>query len=119
MSTSPTNHSTLIYISTPPTPDCEALEYALALAAFDLDVAILFAGDGLFWLQSNQSARSVGGKSPSKLLAALPMFGIEDVGYSSSTALDAAGLNLTDTAKHLNQDECAQWLSRANHVVSF
>lgn len=110
---------TLIHVTTPPSPDCEALEYALALAAFDLEVAILFTGDGLFWLQPNQEARTNGGKSPSKLLAALPMFGIDQVGYSSSTALGAAGLNLTDTAKRLNQDECAQWLSRANHVVSF
>ena len=72
--------STLIHVTPPPSPDCEALEYALALAAFDLEVAIVFSGDGLFWLQPNQSARSVGGKSPSKLLAALPMFGIENVG---------------------------------------
>lgn len=91
----------------------------MALAAFDLEVAIVFSGDGLFWLQPNQSARSVGGKSPSKLLAALPMFGIENVGYSSSVALDADSLNLSDNATRLNQDECAQWLSRANHVVSF
>lgn len=111
--------STLIHVTTPPSPDCEALEYALALAAFDLEVAIVFSGDGLFWLQPNQSARSVGGKSPLKLLAALPMFGIENVGYSSSVALDADSLNLSDNATRLNQDECAQWLSRANHVVSF
>jgi tRNA 2-thiouridine synthesizing protein C len=110
--------ATLIHITTPPTPDCEALEYALALAAFDLDVAILFTGDGLFWLQENQAARVSGGKNPSKLLAALPLFGIEEVGYCLSKD-EADDLPLTAGATLINQDTRQQWLASAKHIVSF
>lgn len=71
----------LVHITTPPTPDCEALEYALAMAAFDLDVRVLFSGYGLGWLMNGQTPRKSGGKNPAKLLAALPMYGIDDIGY--------------------------------------
>jgi tRNA 2-thiouridine synthesizing protein C len=109
---------TLIHVTTPPSPDCEALEYALALAAFDLEVAILFTGDGLFWLQPNQEARTNGGKSPSKLLAALPMFGIDQVGYS--VANDKSNhLKLITGANRLDQKTRLQWVSSASHIVSF
>jgi tRNA 2-thiouridine synthesizing protein C len=110
--------STLIHVTTPPSPDCEALEYALALAAFDLEVAILFTGDGLFWLQPNQEARSTGGKSPSKLLAALPMFGIGEVGYCLNKD-EAEDLPLTAGATLINHDTRQQWLASAKHIVSF
>jgi tRNA 2-thiouridine synthesizing protein C len=110
--------STLIHVTTPPSPDCEALEYALALAAFDLEIAILFTGDGLFWLQPNQEARSAGGKSPSKLLAALPMFGIDQVGYSVAND-KSSHLTLITSANRLDRKTCLEWISSASHIVSF
>lgn len=68
-----------IYINTAPTRDCEALELALAMAAFDHHVNLVFAGAGRHWLNASQAPRCEGGKSPSKLLASLPMYGIKRV----------------------------------------
>ncbi len=102
----------LIHITTPPTPDCEALEYALAMAAFDLDVRVLFSGRGLHWLTQNQSARRAGGKNPSKLLAALPMYGIDKagcLGVSDAGNLPANVIPVTDVS---------DWLC-GRQVVSF
>lgn len=75
------NKPLLIHITSAPTPDCEALEYALAMAAFDLDVRLLFSGAGLGWLVQGQSSRKPDGKNPAKLLSALPMYGIDELGY--------------------------------------
>ena len=77
----------LIHITTPPTPDCEALEYALAMAAFDLDVRVLFSGRGLYWLTAGQQPRKPAGKNPEKLLAALPMYGIDEVARISGPVM--------------------------------
>jgi len=66
----------LIIIESSPTPDLEASELALALAAFDLPVQVLFRGAGVFWLL-HQEERKIGGKSASKVLAAFPMYDIK------------------------------------------
>lgn len=80
----------LIHITQPPTPNCEALEYALAMAAFDLDVSILFSGRGVYWLKPSQQARITGGKNPQKLLAALPMYGIENIYFDPTPGIEAS-----------------------------
>lgn len=68
----------LIIIESAPTADLEASEIALALAAFDLPVQVVFRGMGVFWLL-NQEARKTGGKSASKVLAAFPMYDIDQL----------------------------------------
>lgn len=66
----------LVVIETPPSPDLEASELALALAAFDIPVQVVFRGAGVFWLLA-QNSRKEGGKSASKVLAAFPLYGIK------------------------------------------
>ena len=104
--------SILILVTQPPTPDCEALEYALAMAAFDISVKLLFTGDGVYWLQQNQAARKTGGKSPSKLLAATGLYGVEDIGYISDSYATADFQSLT-------QAEASHWINTSHHVVTF
>jgi len=104
--------SILILVTQPPTPDCEALEYALAMAAFDIPVKLLFVGDGAYWLQQNQTARKTGGKSPSKLLAASSMYGIGDIGYVSDSYT-------TTDFQSLTQAEASHWINSSHHVVTF
>lgn len=105
----------LIHIATPPTSDCEAIEFALAMAAFDLEVRVLFSGDGLFWLQPNQQPRKPGGKSPQKLLAALSMYGVEDIAcinQSTSCYPIAKGV------REITSGEAREWFT-SHQTVSF
>lgn len=103
----------LIHITTAPTPDCEALEYALAMAAFDLDVRLLFSGAGLAWLMAGQSPRKRDGKSPSKLLSALPMYGIDELGYLADPRFSEIELS---HARQLHDDH--NWFD-GRQTVSF
>ncbi|TNC84088.1 MAG: hypothetical protein CSH36_15440 [Thalassolituus sp.] len=102
----------LIIITTPPTPDCEALEFALAMAAFDHDVNIVFCGDGLFWLQPGQTARKPGGKNPQKLIKALPMYGIESI-----SALNPGSIRLPDNTTEVSQPDIQHWLDNYDTVT--
>ena len=102
----------LIHITTPPTPDCEALEYALAMAAFDLDVRVLFSGRGKLWLTPTQSPRREGGKNPTKLLAALAMYGIEEAGFTGELTTGNGVANIVRVT------DVADWMN-GRQVVSF
>jgi len=111
--------SILINITRPPTADCEALEYALAMAAFDIDVKILFSGRGIDWLNAGQASRKPGGKSPTKLLAALPMYGIDNIAVVGGPALSDENPKTFDACQTISQQEAANWARGAHHVVSF
>ena len=69
-----------ILIHTPPTADLEASELALALAAFDLPISLFFCGLGLTWLMP-QNARKPQGKSATKVLTSLPLYGVDNIYY--------------------------------------
>jgi len=102
----------LILVTTPPTPDCEALEFALAMAAFDHDVSILFCGDGLFWLEAGQSERKPGGKNPQKLVKALPMYGIDN-----ASALHPGNRKLPGNIKEASDIDVQNWLNEYDTVT--
>ncbi len=63
----------------------EALDFALASAAFDQQVSLLFMGDGLFQLIKNQQSVN-GKKNIEKTLNSLSLFEIENIYYSDSCA---------------------------------
>ncbi|MEC8103501.1 MAG: DsrE family protein [Pseudomonadota bacterium] len=107
----------LVHIRHIPTQDCEALEYALAMAAFDLPVRLLFSGNGVHWLNKQHGALKDGSKSPSKLLAACSMYEIDHIGLTSDPELDDGSLVKDVTI--LNSGEVASWMAAAHHVVSF
>ena len=73
-----------------------ALDAALAAAAFDQPVNILFMGDGVLHLQANQDSRAIGLKNIGSLLSSLPLYDVETVFADAETAqlsgveLDAA-----------------------------
>lgn len=67
-----------IIISSPPSADLEASELALALTAFEMPVQLFFVGLGVTWL-IDQQARKPNGKAANKVIAALPMYGVEQV----------------------------------------
>lgn len=88
------SHTTIV-ISSPPDPDLEALDLPLALAAFDQSVCLLFMGSGIFWLLEAQSSRKPMGKSPSRVISALPLYDCGPVYYSGA---DAERMNVSDAA---------------------
>lgn len=57
----------------------EALDLALAAAAFGVPTGLLFMDDGVLQLLKGQDAAQISRKSLAANLQALPMFGVEDV----------------------------------------
>jgi tRNA 2-thiouridine synthesizing protein C len=65
----------------------EALDAALAAAAFEQRVQLLFTGDGVWNLLPGQSPDVINSKDTSKMLQALSYYDIEEV-YADAASLD-------------------------------
>lgn len=70
----------------------EALDMALACAAFEQRVALLFLGDGVLQLAGAQQAEAIGQKPLDKQLGALPLYDVDAL-YADADALAARGLS--------------------------
>lgn len=116
-----TDTSTLIILSSPPSQDLEPLELALALAAFDHPVTLLLTGAGIGWLNRLQQPRKPAGKSPDKLVGALPMYDIERVYYSQADQrkLTPVSNTLHAVAKPLETPAIQQLLQQHKHCLRF
>ena len=75
----------------------EALDVALAAAAFDQDVALLFLGDGVWQLLRSQHADAIGQKPLDQQLSVLPLYDINNV-YADAEALLERHLQPADLA---------------------
>lgn len=113
--------ATLLILSSPPGQDMEALELVLALAAFEHPVSVLLLGSGIGWLNTPQQPRKRGGKSPDKLVSALPMYDIEQVFYRVDDTHGHApptGIQAT-LATGLSNDETRHLIQQHHHCLSF
>jgi tRNA 2-thiouridine synthesizing protein C len=63
-----------------------SLDVALASAAFEQPVDLLFIGDGVLHLQAGQESQARGLRNKGKLLASLPLYGIERVYVDADAA---------------------------------
>ncbi|UXD87526.1 DsrE family protein [Thalassolituus hydrocarboniclasticus] len=110
-----------IVIRSAPANDPEALEMALALAAFEHEIRLIFQGPGIFWLMKTQEARKPGGKSPAKVISALPMYDCEAIFYAQSDLqqLNIPAENLTPLAKPLSYSDITELLRSSQHCLSF
>jgi tRNA 2-thiouridine synthesizing protein C len=98
-----------------------SLDVALAAAAFDQPVSLLFAGDGVLQLLPGQDCTSLGVKSLGKLLASLPLYGIEQVNVDAEAA-ELYGLTLEDSpvkARALDREGMSQLVHCHDHVLGF
>ncbi|CAA0093847.1 Intracellular sulfur oxidation protein DsrF [BD1-7 clade bacterium] len=66
----------------------ESLDMALATAAFDQQVQILFLGDGVFALKNEQQTETLQRKNISKTLPALELYDINDVFVCTQSLAD-------------------------------
>ena len=93
----------------------EAIDLALAAASFDQDVSLLFTGNGLFQLVSEQSPNDVGRKNLPKMLKALPIYGIRCFA-EQNTLLDAS--QIADTTV-LSKAQVKQLINEHDTVLHF
>ena len=68
-----------------------ALDLAMAAAAFEQDVSLLFLGAGVSQLIAGQQSDAIGEKSLEKQLAALPLYDVDEL-YADADALQRYGL---------------------------
>jgi len=73
----------------------EAIDIALAAAAFDQPLSLLFAGDGVYQLKKEQNSEAIASKNHGKVLTALPLYGIDTL-YVEDSALRLRGLATED-----------------------
>lgn len=96
-----------------------ATDVALAMAAFEQRVDLLFAGDGVLQLIRDQDSHSLGKKNIGRQLASLPLYDIERVYVDS----EAAGKYNLDTASApvdaqlLSPTEMHQLLVAYDHLL--
>jgi tRNA 2-thiouridine synthesizing protein C len=98
-----------------------ALDAALASAAFEQPVDLLFLGDGVLQLQANQDCREVGIRNKGKVLASLPLYDIERVYVDAEAAgryrLDLAAAPLQ--AETLEPAAMHQLMAAYDHLLGF
>lgn len=98
----------------------EALDMALAFAAFDEHVQLLFLEDGVFQLLKNQDSDGLRIKNMEKSLAATGIYDINDI-YVGADCLTMRGLStdtLTIAAQAVEQEDIQQLIAHADKVVS-
>ncbi|WP_193075760.1 sulfurtransferase complex subunit TusC [Pseudomonas sp. FME51] len=98
----------------------EALDVALAAAAFGVPCGILFMDDGVFQLMRGQDAGQIGQKSLAASLQALPLFGVEDI-LVCQHSLGERGLQTnqcTLEARPVNNAEIATLLEHYEQILT-
>jgi tRNA 2-thiouridine synthesizing protein C len=98
----------------------EALDAALAAAAFEQNVQILFTGDGVWNLLPEQDASSINSKDTSKMLQALDYYDISDV-FVDEISLQERGISAAQfaiDAKTIGGDTLKQLIKTADCVIA-
>jgi tRNA 2-thiouridine synthesizing protein C len=99
----------------------EAIDTALAAAAFDLPVTVVFDGDGVWQLVRGQAPGAIEEKSVGANLEALPMFEVEDVRVTRR-ALAARGIDASELVlpvEVIDDAAMAALLASADQVLAF
>lgn len=98
----------------------EALDMALATAAFDQKVQLVFLNDGVYQLLQDQQAELKQRKNISKTLLALELYEIEEV-YADEQSIKERGLHtyqLAENIRYLNNEQISILIKQADAVMS-
>jgi tRNA 2-thiouridine synthesizing protein C len=98
-----------------------SLEVALAAAAFEQPVGLLFVGDGVLQLIPDQEPSGIGVRNIAKLIQSLPLYDIETL-YADEQALQRYGLDpqtLPQQLLPLNTAAIQALFSNYDHILSF
>jgi tRNA 2-thiouridine synthesizing protein C len=96
-----------------------AVDVALAAAAFEQRVDLLFTGDGVLQLMKDQDSRSMGKKNIGQQLASLPLYDIESV-YVDAQATIRYNLDIGNApvvTVLLNPAEMRALLNAQHHLI--
>ncbi|MCL4471479.1 MAG: sulfurtransferase complex subunit TusC [Sulfuricella sp.] len=99
----------------------ESLEVVLISAAFDQDVSLVFADDGVYELKKGQATKAVGMKNFSPTYRALEGYDIEKL-FVEKESMEARGLTVDDLVvpvEVLTSEEMATLLDEQDVVLSF
>ncbi|MCE5181312.1 MAG: sulfurtransferase complex subunit TusC [Betaproteobacteria bacterium] len=99
----------------------ESLEVVLISAAFDQDVSLVFADDGVYQLKKGQGTKAVGMKNFSPTYRALEGYDIEKL-YVEKESMEARGLTEEDLivpVEVLTSQEMATLMDEQDVVLSF
>ena len=99
----------------------ESLEVVLIGAAFDQDVSVVFADDGVFQLKKGQDTKELGMKNFSPTFQALEMYEVEKL-YVEKESLEARGLTEEDLVvpvEVLSNSEIGKLMEQQDVVLSF
>lgn len=96
----------------------ESLEIVLIAAAFDQDVSLVFADDGVYQLMKGQNTKEIGMKNFSPTYSALGDYDIKKI-YIEKESLEERGLSLDDLQDLKYEDEDDDWAEKDSiHLVS-
>jgi tRNA 2-thiouridine synthesizing protein C len=99
----------------------ESLEVVLVGAAFDQDVSVVFADDGVFQLKKGQDTKELGMKNFSPTYRALEMYDVEKL-YVEKESLEARGLTEEDLVvpvEVMSSSEIGKLMEQQDVVLSF
>ena len=94
----------------------ESLEVVLIAAAFDQDISLVFADDGVYQLTNNQETDGIGMKNFSKTYSALGDYDIKKI-YVEKESLDERGLSTDDLQALVYEDEDDDWAEKNSLFV--
>lgn len=98
-----------------------SLDTAMASAAFEQPVQLLFLGDGVLQLHADQDGHAMGQKNIARQLASLPLYDIETVFVDAEAAQQyRMDLNAAPVpARALSRGEIQKLMNDCDHLLGF
>lgn len=99
----------------------EALDAALILASYEMDVSLFFIADGVYQTQASQNPELVSGKDFISSFKALGFYDIESI-YISESCLRERQLSSNFAFKDVNlvnKNEFSMFLNQADVILTF
>ncbi len=99
----------------------EAIDIALACAAFEQDMTLLFLDDGVFQLVKDQQADSINCKNHGKVLSALPLYEVDQIFVdcqSMSKRLITAD-DLVVPVENLSSEDISALMQKSDVIFNF
>lgn len=94
----------------------ESLEVVLIAAAFDQDISVVFADDGVYQLVKSQDTGGIGMKNFSPTYAALGDYDIKKI-YLEKESLEERGLSEDDLQALTYEDEDDDWKEKSSIYI--
>ena len=96
-----------------------ALDLILTAATFDQEVRILFVGDGVNNLLSDQQSEQAGAKNFSKAFSAFELFGVKEVLVDEEDCSNLVFNKLVMPVKKSTNDEIKALLHKSDQVLVY